>query len=124
MAFRSGSGSALLSDPHRRRSYNHLRFGPMSCSSFGEIPCHFALALVLLFSEIRNVAGLQVHEPWADLVSFSAGEITRRFSVAFASLACQTCNVAGAVPEPAKQSCILRKGAVEAVAPVQVRAEQ
>ena len=49
---------------------------------------------------------LQVHEPWADLVSFSAGEITRRFSLALASLPCQTRNVAGAVPEPAKQSCI------------------
>jgi hypothetical protein len=49
---------------------------------------------------------LQVHEPWADLVSFSVGEITRRFSLALASLPCQTRNVAGAVPEPAKQSCI------------------
>ena len=80
--------------------------------------------MVLLFSEIRNVTGLQVHERWADLVSFSAGDITRRFSLAFASLAGQTHNVAGAVPEPAKQSCILRMGAVEPDAPVQVRAEQ
>jgi hypothetical protein len=47
-----------------------------------------------------------MHEPWADLVSFSAGEITHRFSVALALLPCQTRNVAGAVPEPAKQSCI------------------
>jgi len=57
MESRSSSGSALLSDPHRCRSYDRLRFGPISCSSFGEIPCNVALAMVLLFSEIRNVAG-------------------------------------------------------------------
>ena len=43
---------------------------------------------------------------WADLVSFSAGEITRRFSLALASLPCQTHNAAGALPEPGKQSSI------------------